>query len=123
MSGSVSAKIEIPHLVDSEDGGVIGAWEQGRSSSITIVAIAAGLMGIGAVMTFSAGATVDRPMLGWEFWKFPALRQMVFVGGGLLALLVMSRVPYGIWLADDGLMAKLLLLTGLVLLGLVYVPG
>ncbi|MHC4797232.1 MAG: hypothetical protein ACYTF1_11370 [Planctomycetota bacterium] len=69
---------------------------EGGATAVTIVSVAAGLMGIGAVMTFSAGATVDRPMLGWEFWKFPALRQMFFVCGGLLALLIMSRVPYRI---------------------------
>ena len=58
---------------------------QGRLTSIAIVAIAAGLMGLGVVMTFSAGARVPADeqlhegIAVWGRWT----RQLVYVFGGL----------------------------------------
>jgi len=109
--------------VSLDDNQLLTDAERGRAASVAIVAIAAGLMGIGAVTTFSAAQTVDRPMLGWEFWKYPAIRQMVFVAGGMLAMLIMAKVPYRIWFARRGWVARLALLLAFFMLMLVYVPG
>lgn len=103
--------------------GELGAESAGRMTSTAILAIAAGLLAIGAVMTFSASASPDKPLVGWEFWRFPAIRQLVFVGGGLAAMLIMSRVPYRLWTARNGLPATVLLVGSLVATTLVLVPG
>ncbi len=82
-------------------------------------------MSIGAVMTLSASASVDRPILWWALWKSPAIRQLLFVGAGLLAMLVATRIPYRIWSAGrrEFIPALLFLLLALGTLALVFVPG
>jgi len=100
----------------------VSAW-RGRLVSTAIVALATGLMAIGAVMTFSAAASLDRPMVGWPFWEYPALRQLVFLLGALVAMLIMTHVPYRWWCALDGKPAWILLVLSLVGCALVFVPG
>ncbi|HSW45028.1 MAG TPA: putative peptidoglycan glycosyltransferase FtsW [Phycisphaerae bacterium] len=98
-------------------------WTRGRTVSAAIVAIATGLMGLGAVMTFSAAATIDQPMIGWPFWQYPALRQLVFLIGALVAMLIMTQVSYRIWGRAGGLPSMILLLIALGGSALVLVPG
>lgn len=95
----------------------------GRMRAAAIVAIATGLMSIGAVMTLSASASPERPILWWSFWKSPAVRQLMFVSSGLLAMLVMTAIPYRIWSAARGWPAFFLLAIALGTLALVFVPG
>jgi cell division protein FtsW len=96
------------------------AW----TTSTSIIAIAAGLMGIGAVMTVSAAAAnTDKPILGWAFWGYPAMRQLVFVAGGLVGMITAARIPYRIWSARQGLFAKILMATAAVLAVAVLIPG
>lgn len=91
---------------------------------VAILAIATALMGIGAVMTFSAAAVnTDRAIIGWEFWDYPAVRQLVFVAGGLVGMLVTASIPYRVWYARYGLMAKVALGVALCLLVVVLIPG
>lgn len=94
-----------------------------EANRVAIVALAGGLMALGAVMTFSANATLSRPMIGWDFWKFPAVRQLLFVAGGLTALMISAKLPYRIWFAARGMPSTVLLIVGLLLVGLVFVPG
>ena len=96
---------------------------RGRALSTSVVAIAAGLMGIGAVMTFSAIAVSDKPVIGWPFWEYPALRQLLFLAGALIAMLVMTRIPYGIWGLKRGWPAIACMAIGLFACGLIFVPG
>jgi cell division protein FtsW len=91
--------------------------------SAAIVALATGLMGLGAVMNFSAAATFNEPMIGWPFWHYPALRQLVFLIGALVAMLIMTQVPYRIWRGVRGLPAVILLLVALAASAAVLVPG
>jgi len=101
----------------------MAAWTRGRVVSAAIVAVATGLMGLGAVMTFSAAATIDEPMVGWPFWHYPALRQLVFLVGALMAMLVMTQVSYRIWGRADGWPAMILLGIALAASAAVLVPG
>lgn len=98
-------------------------WTRGRTVSAAIVAVAAGLMGLGAVMTFSAAATIDAPMVGWPFWQYPALRQLVFLAGALIAMLLMTQVSYRVWGRGRGLPAMILLAISLAASATVLVPG
>jgi cell division protein FtsW len=59
---------------------------------------------------------------GWEAWS-QWTRQLVFVFGGLVAMLVASRIPCRLWYARNGLLAIGLLLFSFILLLLVFVPG
>jgi len=96
------------------------AW----TSSTSIIAIAAGLMGIGAVMTVSAAAAnTDKPILGWDFWEYPAMRQLVFVAGGLLGMIATAHIPYRIWSVRGGFFAKLLLGAAVIMATVVLIPG
>ncbi len=102
---------------------VPSAWTRGRTVSAAVVAVAAGLMGLGAVMTFSATATIDAPMVGWPFWHYPALRQLVFLAGALVAMLLMTQVSYRIWGRGCGVPAMILLVLALAASAAVLVPG
>ena len=81
-------------------------------------------MGIGAVMTVSAAAAnTDKPILGWAFWEYPTMRQLVFVAGGLLGMIATAHIPYRIWSARNGLFAKLLMAAAVLLAIVVLIPG
>lgn len=95
----------------------------GRAASVSILAIATGLLAIGAVMSFSASAAPDRPLIGGDFWRSQTARQFIFVFGGLGAMLIMSHLPYRLWSMYRGLPAMLLLGVSLAATLLVLVPG
>ena len=95
----------------------------GRFASMAILAIAAGLLGIGAVMTYSATAGMEDQWTLANWWQSKALRQLVYVIGGLAAMLVMSCVPYRLWMARRGTPAMLFLLAALGTTTLVLAPG
>ena len=95
----------------------------GRFASMAILAIATGLLGIGAVMTYSATAGLEHPLPLADWWKSQAIRQLVYVAGGLAAMLVMSRVPYRLWTLRRGLPAIFFLIAALAMTVLVMVPG
>ncbi|MEP0843141.1 MAG: FtsW/RodA/SpoVE family cell cycle protein, partial [Phycisphaerae bacterium] len=94
----------------------------GEALSVSILVIAAGLLAIGAVMSFSASASVDRPLIGSDFWRSQTARQFIFVIGGLVAMLVTSRVPYWVWSLKGGMPAAVLLIVSLAACTLVLVP-
>lgn len=96
---------------------------QGRLASAGIVATAVGLMGIGAVMSFSTSASLDHPILGWPPWHYAGVRQCVFLAGGLVALLVGTLIPYHFWASGRGRTALILLVISLVGCGMVLMPG
>lgn len=100
-------------------------WTEGRATAVAILSLAAGLMAIGAVMTFSARSRVppDENLVGgWETWA-QSTRQLNFVLGGLVAMLVASRIPYRLWAAGKGFLAITFLVLCVGLLLLVFVPG
>jgi len=98
-------------------------WTRGRALSVAIVAVATGLMGIGAIMTFSASAVGDGPVIGWPIWDYPAMRQLVFLAAALAAMLVMTCVPYRVWGRGGGWPAMVLVACALAASALVLVPG
>lgn len=100
-------------------------WTQGRATAVALVSLAAGLMAVGAVMTFSARARVpaDEHLVGgWETWS-QWTRQLVFVFSGLIVMLAASRFPYRLWYARNGLLTIAFLVVAFILLLLVFVPG
>ncbi len=94
----------------------------GWSRSVAIIATAVGLMGIGAIMAFSASARLDSTAVA-SVWESKVLRQFIFTGGGLAALLIVSRIPYRVWTAGNGLAAFIALGGSLAAACLVWVPG
>ncbi|MBN1346791.1 MAG: cell division protein FtsW [Phycisphaerae bacterium] len=95
-----------------------------------ILAVTATLMGLGVVMVFSAGATLDGQAITFPLWECRSVRQLVFVVAGFLAAVVASTLPYRWYRIRDRidgyrwLQPNLLLaLVTLALLGLVLVKG
>lgn len=108
---------------DGEPSTGIEEAPAGSFASTAILSVATGLLGIGAVMTYSATAGSERPLSLDDWWKSQAIRQLVYVLGGLITMLVMSRIPYRIWTRGRGLPALFLLLAALGATLLVLVPG
>lgn len=108
---------------DGEPVGVAGDTLSDSFASTAILAIATGLLGIGAVMTYSATAGSERPLSLDDWWKSQAIRQLIYVIGGLVAMLVVSQIPYRIWTRGGGVPALLLLAAALGATMLVLVPG
>lgn len=108
---------------DGEPRAGVESASAGSFASTAILAIATGLLGIGAVMTYSATAGSERSVTLDDWWKSQAIRQLVYVIGGLAAMLIVSRVPYRIWARGRGVPALLLLIAGLGATMLVMVPG
>ncbi|HOB75421.1 MAG TPA: putative peptidoglycan glycosyltransferase FtsW [Phycisphaerae bacterium] len=100
-----------------------GEASAGSFASTAILSIATGLLGIGAVMTYSATAGSERPVTLDDWWKSQAIRQLIYVVGGLVTMLIMSRIPYRLWMRGKGLPALLLLVAALIATLLVLVPG
>jgi cell division protein FtsW len=121
MSDAIMAQMT-PDLAGPAEASVT-TEQGGRYTSVWIVAVAAGLMGIGAVMTFSASTSIDHPPVVWPIWEHDAIRQLTFVAAGLLAMLVMTRVPYAIWSGGRGTASLCLLIVCLGVCALVFVPG
>jgi len=119
MSIAMTTPIE-PAL---ERSGALPDEGQGNLTAVSIVGLAVGLMGIGAVMTFSATASPDQPVVTWPIWEVKAVRQLAFVAAGLVAMLVAARIPYTTWTAGRGWMSLVLLLASLGALSLVFVDG
>ncbi len=83
------------------------------------------LMGVGAVMVFSAGANLSYELDLSRFYDFPGLRQIMFFPIAVLVLLVASCLDYH-WLRIRETWWKSpalwLLLLSILLLGLVLIP-
>jgi cell division protein FtsW len=118
----MSDMVYSPELLD-EPFAPGAAWTPQRARAAVIIAIAAGLMSIGAVMTFSAAASVDRaPFALWTMWKSLAVRQLLFVLAGLTAMLISMHIPYRIWSKANTAPSFAFLACSLGVLALVFVP-
>jgi len=82
-----------------------------------LIIMTAVLLVIGVVMIYSASAVLAGREYGDSL--FFLKRQVVWVFAGLMAMIVMSRIPYGVWQPA----ALPLVLVGVVLLVLVLIPG
>src|SRR4029079_16986512 len=89
--------------IDESDA--VGGWTIERARAAIIVAIAAGLMAIGAVMTFSASVGPEHAPVWWPLWKSPIIRQFMFVAAGLLSMVIAMHVPYRLWSKGRGFFA------------------
>jgi len=96
------------------------------SCSTAITIVAAGLLGLGVVMVYSAGASLTSSALTDHPIRHPSFRQAVFSSLALVVLLVVGLVPYrwlrirsGSWWQPNLFM----LAATIVLLALVLVPG
>jgi cell division protein FtsW len=86
-------------------------------SDMTLILITLMLLLIGVVMIYSASAVLAGRQYGDSL--FFIKRQMLWALGGLIAMIAVSRVPYGLW---QGL-ALPLVLGAVILLVLVLIPG
>jgi len=115
-----------PHGVSSEARPTAALYDRGRMDAAIVIGIAATLMAVGMIMTFSASARVVEPSPPPPIWASPSMRQLVFLLGGLLVMIAVSYVPYEIWRWRPGRLAQpsvVLFAASLVLLALVFVPG
>jgi cell division protein FtsW len=100
--------------------------DRGRVDATILIGIAAALMTIGLLMTFSASATLAQTVPARRFWASPTIRQLIFILGGLIVMIAVSHVPYGIWRWRRGRLMQpsiVLFLATLVLLAMVFMPG
>lgn len=99
---------------------------RGRTHASILVGIAAALMTIGLLMTFSASASLAPPDPNRPIWAAPTMRQFIFILLGLIVMIAVSHAPYRIWRWRPGRRlqpAMLLFVLALILLGCVFVPG
>lgn len=100
----------------------VSRYLTGWQRSVMIVVIAIGLMGIGAIMTYSASMRLDPTPPDTPWFQLRVVRQMVFVVAGLAAMLVTARLPYRMWAAGRGLLAVAALGLSVATSMLVFVP-
>lgn len=95
-----------------------------------LLVITATLMGLGAVMIFSASATLEDSAVGRSFWRLGSVRQLVFILLGFAASVIASTMPYA-WFRIRGLADRhrwfqpnvMFLIATFALLVLVLIPG
>lgn len=125
MDGTLTSDVRLGYASASaavpRDVGLPGS--PGRVRSASILGLAAGLMAIGAIISFSARTGGGSVEITQPWWESTIIRQLAFVTAGLAAMLLAARVPYHIWFAARGRMALIPLLFGMITLGLVFVPG
>ncbi len=121
MSVSPADSIESMERTPLDDA-AIERQAAGWMRSVMIIATAVGLMGVGAVMSFSASARLD-PVAVNSMWESLVFRQTVFTLGGLASMLIVARIPYRVWATGKGGAAIVGLLCSLILSSLVFVPG
>lgn len=68
------------------------------SESTWIIAAITALLCLGAIMVYSAGATVDRQIDYSEFWQYTTVRRIIFVPIVLVTLAISCRMNYRYWL-------------------------
>ncbi|MFQ5411824.1 MAG: FtsW/RodA/SpoVE family cell cycle protein [Phycisphaerae bacterium] len=94
--------------------------------SATITIAAAALLGLGVVMVFSAGASLDAPSITHDQLKNPSIRQAMFSSVALIALLMVGLCPYQSWRIRPRRLVQpvvVLMIFTIGLLALVLVPG
>jgi len=94
---------------------------------VWLMIIISALLCLGALMVFSAGATVTRQLNISEFWRFTSLKRLAFVPVVWLILAIVSRLDYRKWVAHEEhvLRSPVFWLMGisLIMLVLVLIPG
>ena len=96
------------------------------SSSSHVLVFGAALLMVGALMVYSAGASLPSPGEDRPFHADPAVRQMVFSALAFVAMLVASTLPYRCLRTRDRLRRSpgvWLLGVSVVLLAIVLIPG
>lgn len=79
--------------------------------------IVSALLCFGALMVFSAGATVDREFKLSEFWKYATIRRILFVPLCWMVIGVVSKFNYRLWCVNR----KFFLFSPIVLLQLLAI--
>ena len=105
-------------LKNPEGTAELGGW---------LILFISGLLCLGALMVFSAGASLDQQIDLKHFWRYSTLRRVAFVPVVWLVLAVVSRCGYRRWLINERQfwLSPVVFLMGLsiVFLTLVLIPG
>ncbi len=92
-----------------------------------LMVVISALLCLGALMVFSAGASVDQQWDVAHFWRYATLRRLAFVPIVWAVLAIVSQFSYRTWRLRDeslGLSPVVWLMAGsIILLALVLVPG
>ena len=102
----------------AEQGGILPTW---------LMVIISALLCLGALMVFSAGASLDQQIDPKHFWRYATLRRVAFVPVVWVVLALVGNLDYhrllvsekSFWLSP----IVWLLVLSVVLLGLVLIPG
>jgi cell division protein FtsW len=108
---NLSSQVAYPGI--NRKTAVLPAWPM----DYWLVGAAIGLTILGLIMVGSASVSIAERQLGQPFYYL--WRQLLFTGVGLLAALVVVRIPMRFWEA----MGPALMIVGVLLLLLVFVPG
>jgi len=102
----------------AERRGYQGVW---------LMIIISALLCLGALMVFSAGASVDQQIDLRRFWKYATMRRVAFVPIVWVVLAIASCFNYRRWVVNERNFwlspILYLLLFSVVMLGLVLIPG
>ena len=108
----------MPDLLKEKRNSPEAAW---------IIISISSLLCLGALMVYSAGATIDREVDYANFWQYTTLRRIAFVPIVLLVLAISCRMPYRIFLINEKRFwlspVILYLIVSLVFLVMTLVPG
>ena len=67
-----------------------------------LMVIISGLLCLGALMVFSAAASLDQRIDLGHFWRYATMRRVAFVPVVWVLLAVVSRLNYRRWLVNEG---------------------
>lgn len=105
----------------------INALEKSSAAATWLMVIIAALLCLGALMVFSAGASLDQSIELERFWEYSTMRRLVFVPIVLMMLALFSRLNFRHWLVWERYFWScplvLLLAFSIILLILVLIPG
>ncbi len=72
-----------------------------RTEGVWLMIIISALLFLGALMVFSAGASIDRQIDFSNIWKYTTIKHIVFIPAALLVMTIVSRCNYRIWLVNE----------------------
>ena len=103
--------------------------EHGRGSGLAgwLVVVISALLCLGALMVFSAGASLDQDINLRYFWRYTSVKRVLFVPVVWVLLAVVGRLDYRRWVVNVGHWRRSpvlwLQVAALVTLVLVLIPG
>ena len=101
--------------------------DKGAELAGRLVVVISALLCLGALMVFSAGASLDQEINWREFWRYTSVKRVLFVPVVWVLLAVVGRLDYRRWVVNVAHLRRSPILwleaVALVMLVLVLIPG